>query len=247
MNIPDLVAHRGYSLHYPENTLVGIEAAIRAGARYVEVDIQLSADRIPMLFHDRSLARVCGVSGAIHDFTLTKLSQFYASEFERFGYKFAQEPIATLAGLVALLQRHPQVTAFIEIKRIALEQFGIDVVLEQILSELRPVAERCVLISFSNEFLLAARPRWASIGAVADKWQERKQAIIHNLKPEYLFCDVAGLPRWGDLHYGHSRVVVYEVVDSELALRLAKRGVDLIETFAVGEMSAALELARGAA
>ena len=55
MDIPELVAHRGYALHYPENTLIGIEAAIRAGARYVEVDVQLSADKVPVLFHDRTL------------------------------------------------------------------------------------------------------------------------------------------------------------------------------------------------
>ena len=63
MVIPEHVAHRGYTRHYPENTLIGIEAAIQAGARYVEVDVQLAADKTPILFHDRNLKRVCGVQG----------------------------------------------------------------------------------------------------------------------------------------------------------------------------------------
>ena len=119
MRIPELVAHRGYPQHYPENTLIGIDAAIRAGARYIEVDVQLSADRVPVLFHDRTLDRLCRAPGMIHEFTREELKNFHALEFERFGYKFAQNPITTLAELGALLVRHPQVTAFIEIKRIA--------------------------------------------------------------------------------------------------------------------------------
>ena len=39
-----LIAHRGYPAHYPENTLIGLEAAIKAGAERIEFDIQLSAD-----------------------------------------------------------------------------------------------------------------------------------------------------------------------------------------------------------
>ncbi|MGF1546037.1 MAG: glycerophosphodiester phosphodiesterase family protein, partial [Thiotrichales bacterium] len=61
----DLVAHRGYALRYPENTLPAIEAALAAGARYVEIDVQLSADQVPVLFHDRSLMRMCEVTGAL--------------------------------------------------------------------------------------------------------------------------------------------------------------------------------------
>ena len=41
MNFADhLVAHRGYPARLPENTLPSIKAALQAGARYVEVDVQ---------------------------------------------------------------------------------------------------------------------------------------------------------------------------------------------------------------
>jgi glycerophosphoryl diester phosphodiesterase len=179
------------------------------------------------------------------------LRRFLASEFDRFGYKVADTPIATLAELCELLQRHPRVTAFIEVKQDSLDQFGIALTLKHIANELYPIAKQCVLISFSNELLLTARKAqqkgWHALGVVVEKWRERKRDIIQSIKPEYLFCDARGLPWFGRLHLDGAQLVVYEITDTGLALRLAERGAALIETFAVGEMLAKFELIRGAA
>ncbi len=240
MKTPQLVAHRGYALHYPENTLIGIEAAIRAGARYVEVDVQLSADQVPMLCHDRNLRRVCGIDGAIHDYSVEQLKRFKAMEFGRFGYKYAAERLATLTELAALMTRYPEITVFIELKRVSLQRFGISTVLSRVQRDLKNVRQRCVLISFDLEALAAGRKQWPAIGVVFDHWRERRQALVAELRPEYLFCDIDGLPRWGSLRFNDTRVVVYEVAEPAAALVLARRGVNFIETFAVGEMRAAL-------
>lgn len=240
MKIPQLVAHRGYTLHYPENTLIAVDAAIRAGARYVEIDVQLSSDEVPVLFHDRKLKRICGESGAIHDYTLAQLKNFKAMEFNRFGYKYATERIATLAEFGDLLGHHPDVTAFIELKREALERFGPTTVLNRVRRALERVQSRCVIISFDLNALSAARAQWPAIGVVFDTWRERNQAIVQGLKPEYLFCDIDGLPRWGRLRFGETHIVIYEVADPVVARKLARRGAGFIETFAIGEMHGAL-------
>ena len=242
MPIPELVGHRGYPRHYPENSLIGIEAAIAAGARFIETDVQLTQDRVPVLFHDHDLMRICGVQGAIADYTFEQLQQFPAGEFTRFGYKFAQMRIPALTELGMLLARHRPVTAFIELKRIAIERFGADTVLERAYAALKPVIVQCVPISYVLEVLPAARPRWPAIGAVIDRWNERKQDIVRTLQPEYLFCDVEGLPRFGKLHYPGAKIAVYEVVDARTALRLAARGAYMIESFAVGELHRDMEL-----
>lgn len=248
MITPELVAHRGYTLHYPENTLPAVEAAIAAGARYVEIDIQLSSDGVPVLFHDRDLNRLCGGRGSIHEFSIDELREFRVSESGRFGYKFAQVPIATLAQLVALISRHPDVTVFVEIKRIAIERFGIATVLRRVTELLRPVAGRCVLISYDLDFLLEARQHGShQLGAIVEPWGARQDPRVQRLHPEYLFTDVDGLPHWGKLHMEGTKLAVYEVTDPELALRLAKRGIALVETFAIGEMLKALALRRGGA
>lgn len=71
-------AHRG--LHdnkggVPENSLAAIRKAVEAGYG-IEFDVQLTQDRIPVVFHDENLKRVCGVDGNVRDFTYDELRQF---------------------------------------------------------------------------------------------------------------------------------------------------------------------------
>ena len=72
---PALVAHRGHWKQAPENSLAAIEAAIVAGADVVEIDIRMSADRVPMVFHDSDLERMTGQPSAVSDLPLSKLSE----------------------------------------------------------------------------------------------------------------------------------------------------------------------------
>ncbi|MFN2349443.1 MAG: glycerophosphodiester phosphodiesterase family protein [Thioalkalivibrio sp.] len=244
MAIPELIAHRGYAARYPENSLPGIEAAIAAGARYVEVDVQLSADRVPVLFHDADLMRVCGVSGAVHERDFADLAQLYAAETGRFGKRFADNRLASLADLVALLAVYPGVSAFVEIKTEAVEHFGIQAVLDAVAPVLRPVAPRCVLISFSIPLLEYAQrhgqdpamePAWSGLGGVIEHWRDR--VFMTGLGLSHLFCDVQGLPEEGWLAFESARLAVYEVNDVQQAMDLAARGVALVETFALPELA----------
>lgn len=52
------IAHRGEPIRHTENTLAGIEAAFRAGAPMVEIDVRLTSDGAPMLLHDAELTRL---------------------------------------------------------------------------------------------------------------------------------------------------------------------------------------------
>jgi glycerophosphoryl diester phosphodiesterase len=241
MKKPELIAHRGYTRHFPENTIVGIGAAIEAGARAVEFDIQLTADQVPVLFHDPDMERVCRVKGAIHDFTLRQLQKFNASEPDRFGNDFEHTRIATLEELVKMVMHHPEVQLFVEIKRESVEKFGITTVLSQVHSALAPVRKRCVLISFDYKFLLAARRNnWGQIGVVLQRWSDRKHQIVKEIKPDYLFCNYKKLPRLRPLAKGKAQLALYEIDDAKLAIKLARRGADYIETFSIGELLNAL-------
>ena len=71
-------AHRG--LHdnagdAPENSMAAFRKAVDAGYG-IELDVQLTKDRIPVVFHDETLDRVCGVSGKVRDFTYAELQAF---------------------------------------------------------------------------------------------------------------------------------------------------------------------------
>ncbi|MBI1422497.1 MAG: glycerophosphodiester phosphodiesterase [Gammaproteobacteria bacterium] len=236
-SLPKLVAHRGYTLHYPENTLLALRAAVDAGAHYLEFDIQLSKDKEPVLFHDRDLQRMCGQSGAVHDYTLAELKGFSVSQFEKFGYRFVGNPITTLQEAVMYLAEQPAVFAFVELKRLSLQTFGIDTVLDTVLPLLEPIQQRAIIISYSLEALRATRERsHYPIGAVFDDWRERKQLLIRTLQPEFLFTDIDLLPRFGRLKHTQSQLAVYECTDPQQAVKVHRRGVDMVETFAIGEM-----------
>ena len=68
-------AHRGlHNDSLPENSLGAFDNA--ATHRYgIELDIQLSKDKIPMVFHDATLNRVCGVDGKLADYTCEELKK----------------------------------------------------------------------------------------------------------------------------------------------------------------------------
>lgn len=241
MRSPDLIAHRGYPLHYPENTLPGIRAVLEAGARYVEIDVQLTSDHVPVVFHDATLERVCNAPGAVHDYELVDLSALRAGEPARFGNAFSDVEIPTLSAVVTLFHEWPGATLFAEVKQEALDRFGTEAVYWRIEASLDSIRGRAILISFNLDFMLAARKHgWPLLGAVMERWPERDHPLLSKIAPDYLFADVAGLPATGRLAWPGAKLAVYEITDPGLAMKLAARGVDLIETFEIGEMLAAL-------
>ena len=69
-------AHRGLynNEDLPENSLGAFQCAV--DNRYgIELDIQLSSDNIPMVFHDATLSRMCGIDGKLCDYTCAELQR----------------------------------------------------------------------------------------------------------------------------------------------------------------------------
>ncbi len=61
LQLPKVIGHRGAAAHAPENTLTSFREARRRGASWVETDVRLTADGVPVLVHDESLKRTMGV------------------------------------------------------------------------------------------------------------------------------------------------------------------------------------------
>ena len=97
-------AHRGYfdnETGAPENSLAAFRAAIDAGYG-IELDVQMSSDGVPMVFHDADLERMCGVSGKIWDYTCAELQQMRLLETEATIPTFA-EVLALIDGQVPVI------------------------------------------------------------------------------------------------------------------------------------------------
>jgi glycerophosphoryl diester phosphodiesterase len=83
---PIRFAHRGGRLLYPENTMYAFGRAIDDhGYHYVELDVRLSADRVPVVFHDPTLDRTTDADGPVADRTAAELAELDA------GYNFDPE------------------------------------------------------------------------------------------------------------------------------------------------------------
>jgi len=248
MEIPQLVAHRGYPRRYPENTLEGINAAIAAGACHVEFDVQVTADGVPVLLHDDSLMRTTGTRGRIINTKLEKLAELPANEPKRFGTRHRSITIPTLAAAVELLIRHPRVTPFVELKEESLEAHGREKVVKNVLAILAPLKARYVIISYDALSLRTARAMGAKrIGWVMRAWNEDSRARATELVPDYLICNYTKLPKDESqpLWFGPWQWMFYEVTQAKLALQLAERGASFIETMAIGEMLKNAQLKRG--
>src|SRR5262249_42485690 len=59
--LPKVIGHRGAKAYAPENTLASFREARRRGATWVEIDVKLTADCVPIVMHDPSLKRTTGV------------------------------------------------------------------------------------------------------------------------------------------------------------------------------------------
>jgi glycerophosphoryl diester phosphodiesterase len=71
-----IIAHRGFSGKYPENTLLAFEKAVEASSDAIELDVQLTKDGTLVLFHDDTFRRLIQTEGFLLDHTFPDLEQY---------------------------------------------------------------------------------------------------------------------------------------------------------------------------
>jgi len=91
--------HRGASHSAPQNTLAAFRRAADGGADGVELDVQLSADGVPVVIHNVSVDATTDGHGAVAALTLAQLKELDAGT--HFGAAFARERIPTLEEVLA--------------------------------------------------------------------------------------------------------------------------------------------------
>lgn len=97
-------AHRG--LHdnagdAPENSMRAFQKAVEAGYG-IEMDVQLTKDKIPVVFHDETLKRMCGAEGKVWEYTFEELQNLKLAESEERIPKF-EDVLALVGGRVPLI------------------------------------------------------------------------------------------------------------------------------------------------
>lgn len=141
-NIPAVTAHRGYSDAAPENTLEAFQAAIDAGADYIELDVQETSDGVLVAMHDSSLKRTTGLKKHIGNATYAQVRELDAGSW--FSEEYSDSYIPTLDEVLQLAKGKVQLN--IEIKpdknNWHLEESVVELIHEYELSE------DCIVTSF---------------------------------------------------------------------------------------------------
>lgn len=219
-----LIAHRGWPARYPENSIAGVRAVLAAGARQVEIDVQLTAEAEAVVVHDDSLRRLTGRDRRVTGMRLEQLSNLG----DRDGNPLR---IPTLSRMVTEFDDYPDATVFIELKRHSIARFGRRAAVDAVIEGVSRVRCRWVFISF--DWRAAALARRLGVGAIG--WVFRFQSAITRmqaawLKPDYLFIQSDRIgkrsrPFWP----GPWQWVVYDVDSLEAVDHWYDRGADRLE------------------
>lgn len=109
-----VVAHRGNSSLAPQNTLAAFEAAWRAGADCIELDVQLTADGQVVVMHDDTVDATTDGTGAVGSLSLAQIRTLDAGAW--FSPGFAGQRVPTLGEVVAFLVARPGIHLLLEVK-----------------------------------------------------------------------------------------------------------------------------------
>jgi glycerophosphoryl diester phosphodiesterase len=225
-----IIAHRGYSAKYPENTLAAFRACANLSIYGVEFDVHLTKDQQVVVIHDEAINRTSNGIGFIKDMTLQELRQFdYGGWFSE---EFKGEKIPTLQEVLNVF-RGTDFRVNIELKS---DIFVYDRLEELVLQEveLLQMMDQVIISSFDHEAVarvarLAPNVENATLFVntilnVADYQQSIPAKALHVALPSAVRRPIAEAIEKGSL------VRVYTVNNVEHALLLMNTGVDAIFT-----------------
>lgn len=146
-----IIAHRGFALVSPENTLPAIARAIDLGADAVEIDVMLTRDGVPVVMHDHDVDRTTNGRGLVATMLAADVRQLDACSW--FGRGWAPCQVPTLDEALALAAARGG--------RLLLDLKG-RFTHEQLAALVRQVNaagmhERAMIIDFSYDHLLSVR------------------------------------------------------------------------------------------
>ncbi|SEH59860.1 glycerophosphoryl diester phosphodiesterase [Rheinheimera pacifica] len=213
-----IIAHRGASGEYPENTLLAIEQAITQGADAIEIDVFAVQGEL-IVIHDHHLARTTNGTGSIYQYSIEQLMQLDAGRGER---------IPTLRQVLQLLQ-NTRLWLNIELK-------GENTVapllalLDKAKQELQFDSQRLLISSFNHHLLAAlklAQPE-LKLGALTASLPLDYAAFAQQLQAHSVNCDVSFINQAfvDDAKARGLKVYVYTVDQADDLSRLQQYGVD---------------------
>ena len=218
---PLIIGHRGASADLPENTLAACSLAAEQGADGIELDVQLSADKQIVVFHDSTLERLAGSKRKVSDLTVSQLKDIDLGE---------GQTIPTLDELLEIMG--PRLLYNIEIKEFSLRDNGLETAVADRIESFG-LQDLVLISSFSPFSVRRARKvfsRSVPVALIRAKGIYKYTYLLASEQadnPHYSMVDEAYMV-WAKKR-GY-RVHVWTVDDPQEASRLAGLGVHGIIT-----------------
>jgi glycerophosphoryl diester phosphodiesterase len=160
--MPSIIAHRGYSARYRENSPAAWRGAIEVRADYIEADVRITKDGRIVCSHDDDLKRLTGRENAVVSMTSQELA-----EIQEDGVQIAP-PINALFDIVPVEQ-----PILLDVKDESLPSLDI------LLAELRKEPARNMLLGLHSP---------ASVRYVRENgWEGQILGLIQNIDEEAFF------------------------------------------------------------
>lgn len=171
---PWVIGHRG-SAYEVENTFEAVKSAAECQADYAEIDIQLSKDGVPVVFHDSTLSRLSDVNDKVSDLTVAQLKQVVLSQNDK------EASIVTLEELlIKMSNENLSIRLLVELKASENADQLISQTIEVV--ENQQMVTQCIFMSsdiYIVQSLQSLRPNWwigyciyGSVGDIGDSiWE----------------------------------------------------------------------------
>ncbi len=231
-----IIAHRGFSSSYPENTLLAYKQAYKHGARWFECDIQLTKDHQAIVHHDANLQRMAGIDIDIRMIALQQLKKYSAFYPDKFGDKFYGNPFTTLDELIQWLTKDNHCNLFIEIKQESIDYFGLDPCIKAIDKAIKNHYSQCIIISFNQDVVQHyAQNSQARTGWIIPEWTDKAHQTAKDLQPDFLFSNKKLLPNnpedwWKIQAKRNGKWAIYNVDEAQELDQWINKGLQYIET-----------------
>lgn len=229
-NIGLIAAHRGARSIAPENTLLALKRSV-GRCDFIEVDVQLSHDKVAVIMHDDTLERTTNVKEVsafmskkpykVKDFTFSELSTLdYGSWFNE-----EYEPLLTLSCALKFIKDN-QLYMNVEIKDMH-DSFSDEMVVSIVIKEIldKDVANQVLLSSFRHEYLPIAKELAPNIATAVLVENKHPKNLIEYLK---------------DLHVDAYNLND-ELVDKQTIIKLREAGF-FVNVYTVNDKRRANEL-----
>jgi glycerophosphoryl diester phosphodiesterase len=232
LKLPSIIGNRGAAAYAPENTLESILTAAEMGVKWVELDVKLTKDSVPIIFHDDELDRTTNGHGPVAAMNFSDIRDLEAGSW--FSDSFAGIKIPTLEEAIDVILEH-NLGVNLEIKPCPGREKDTAEAMLDVLARIWDEPERLLISSFSHvslEVAMDMAEEWPRGFLMEEEWPDNWKELAEYLNASTINIDGRTVTREQveEILDLEKPVLAYTINDPQLAKTLRQWGVDAMFT-----------------